>query len=984
MKKIVLTLILLILFMPKALAFENIVSSLVIDSAEEREIEVVMDKDKMYLPCKYILKFFGISYTESHAEKSLSFKNVLVKGWTLSIDGKKQTCPVFFVKTGITGISNEYFISADVLSKILEKNITSNSNQLLVAIKTKSDTEVATKKYENPFLKIDTTQKPQAYDEITLPIQTGTVSLDSIGFTENMMSDSYSQLYIESQSKNCTMMNNMQVKLAGKLYSGKYKLDLGTNSYSNNLFSFSGISPQYKNQYKNFDYLIGTPDVWDFADSPISTEILGFQVKDHIEPQKDYKSIDGYVCPTSTIKVHINNDFEQEISTYGGYYTLKNICYGKPVRRVKIDEILADGTKKEVLTKEYKGDEGKKSVPAKDFILGVSGLQNRLWANNGYIYQTLTKKLVLGGKTKKELSDKVTFENFITADKIYEGYDNDNWMIGLVSGKRYLNFATLQNPNALEGETYMGALTYKNNEDMASKFYFGVSNSKANDGITSDGLGYFLRSETNYYLNKDTSLVGSVFVSSPSFYMAGSSSGSGFSPDRAGSSITGNTSFKNLSFSGTYSKYKSNFGNYYEGGLITYDEYNFSARAHFKRLPSLSLKINNRHGANELGSISSNSYELSGNKKLKCFAFDGGIRKSIYDNTYNVDGYTGYSSEFSDTFMNVSFPLGKKFGYMTLGNDIVETTSDGTKNDYNSFLISYTTPSINGYNVNMSTGIHYSGTTKGNDIGLGITKRLKSGSTVSLNYRYSQTPYYMIDNMYIPGSMRHSITVDFSELYGIGNHGLQAIGAGNEDKGYLQVTAFLDVNQNGVRDKNEPLIENIPIKIENDSEVFLTTKDGTTKLKPEDPGVYNVKIFEDELPNLVSCHNKTKPSRYVKINNNSKTKLEFGLISSVGNINGSVLIKDEFDNVLKIEDLVVSVLDFDGKEVNYTNLNDDGTFSFSGLSPGKYFVGIDKELQETYKIVPEKDSENVKVEIPPVYKDYVNIDNVNLTYKYLT
>lgn len=124
---------------------------------------------------------------------------------------------------------------------------------------------------------------------------------------------------------------------------------------------------------------------------------------------------------------------------------------------------------------------------------------------------------------------------------------------------------------------------------------------------------------------------------------------------------------------------------------------------------------------------------------------------------------------------------------------------------------------------------------------------------------YSQTPYYVIDNMYLPSSMRHSITLDFAELYGIGGKGLQAIGTGNEDKGYLVSTAFLDVNQNGIKDKGEPMIENVPIKIENSSELLLTGRDGTTKLKPEDAGIYNVQLSEDNLPTLLSCHsNRSK------------------------------------------------------------------------------------------------------------------------------
>ena len=967
--------------MPKAFATESIISSLVINNEEEREIEIVMDKDKMYLPCKYILDYFEIPYKENHVDKSLSFKNAVIKTNSFVIDGVKQKYPVYFVKSGITGLKNEFFVPAEALAKITEKKITSDENQLMAFIQTK---EISLdNRNENPFLVKSNAPIIKAYDEITLPVQKGIISLDSVGMKNNMISDSYSQIYKDTQSKNCSMSSNMQLTLAGKLYSGEYKVDLGTNSYANNMLSFSGISPQYKNQFGKYDYLLGKADSWDFADSSISSELMGLQLKNHVVNNENYRNIDGQVNQTSTIKVYINDDYEKELSTYGGYYSLREVSYGKNINRIKIDELLADGSTKEIFRKEYKGTANKKKVPKNDFIMGINGLQNRLWANNGYIYQSTTKKFVLGYKHHKQVSDKLTFENFIIADKIVSGNSNNNWSQSILGDKKYLNYTTMRNPNALEGETYMGALTYDNNEKMSSKLLFGASNSVSNDGITPSGLGYFLSYENKYRLNNDTNLKGTLFAGSPNFYMAGSTSGGGgFMADKVGASIGGDTHYKNLSLSGSYSKYKSNFGSYYEGGLIDFDEYSLSARANFKKMPSLTLKINNKKGANEIGEITSSSYELSANKRLKCFNINAGIRKNSYSNQYSAEGYSSYSSDYTNTFIDTSFPIGKRFGYATLGHEAVETISDTLTSDYKAIRVSYSTPNIKGFNFNISTGFHYAGTNKGNDFGLGITKRLKSGSTVSLNYRYSQTPCYIVDNMYLPSSMRNSITIDFSELYGIGSKGLQAIGSGNTNKGYLQVTAFLDVNQNGIKDKGEPTIENIPIKIENDSEILLTTKNGTTKLKAEEAGVHNVQISEDDLPTFLACHNKTKPSRYVKIENNSKTKLEFGLISSVGNINGSVTIKDEFNNSLKIDDLVVSVLDTTGKEVNYTNLNDDGTFAFSGLNPGKYIVSIDKELQDVYKIVPEPGSENLVIEIPPEYKDYVNIDNVNLNYKY--
>jgi len=985
LKKILLFFLFFVLIIPKALATESIISSLIIDD-EERDIEIVMDKDKMYLPCKYILSYFEIPYKENHAEKSLSFKNATIKTNSFMIDGIKQNYPVYFVKVGMAGVQNEFFVPAEALAKITGKNITSDESQLIAIIKTKEHTE--TKNDENPFLVKSGATVIKAYDEITLPVPKGFISLDSVGFRNNIMSDSYSQIYKESQTKNASMNSNVQMTLAGKLNSGDYKVDLGSNSYSNNFFSFSGLSVQYKNQFKNklkgYDYLIGKTDDWDFADTSVSSDLMGFQVKDHVENNDNYRNIDGNVNETSTVKVYINDDYEKALSTYGGYYSLKDVYYNKAIKKIRIDEILVDGTTKEVLRKEFKGEEGKKNIPKRDFIMGINGLQNRLWANNGYIYQSTTKKFVMGYKHKKDISDKLTFENFVIADKITAGDSSSNWNQSILgNNKKYLNFTTMRNPNALEGETYMGALTYHNNERMDSKLLFGGSNSTSTDGITPAGLGYFLSYENNYRLNKDTNLKGSLFAASPEFYLAGSSSGGGgFMSDKIGASISGDTHLKNISLSGAYSKYKSNFGNYYEGGLIDFDEYNLVTRATFKKLPSLSLKINSKMGTNEIAQISSNSYELSANKRLKCFSFNGGIRTNSYSNQYSAEGYSSYSSDYSNTFAEVSFPIGKRFGNATLGHEDVKTVSDAMVNDYKAIRVAYSTPTIKGFNFNVSTGFHYAGTNKGNDMGFGVTKRLKSGSTVSLNYRYSQTPFYVVDNMYLPSSMRHSITVDFAELYGIGDKGLQAIGTSNSNKGYLQVSAFLDVNQNGVRDKGEPMIENIPIKVENDSEVLLTAKNGKTKLKAEDAGVHNVKVFEDELPTFLACHNKTKQSRYIKIENNSKTKVDFGLISSVGNINGSVAIMDEFNNSLRIDDIVVSVLDNTGKEVSYTNLNEDGTFSFSGLYPGKYIVAIDKELQALHKIVPEAGSENLIIEIPPEYKDYVNIDNVNLSYKY--
>lgn len=982
--KKILVVICLIIPITACFASENIISSLIINGSEEREIDIVMDKNKMYLPCKYILNYFEIPYKESHVDKTLSFKNCTISVNSCKVDGIKQHYPVFFLKNGITGSQNEFFMSAEALSKILGKNITSNPKELLAYIKTKEST--AKSNDEDPFLKKSAEPKVEAHDEITFPTQKGKVSVDSIQVRDNVLNDSYAQIYKDTQSKYVSFSNNVQTTLAGKLNSGDYKVDFGTNSYTQNMFAFSGISPQYKNQFKNtkygkIDYVLGKADPWDFGAESISMDLLGVQFKDHVDPVKTYKDIDGYVKSTSTVKVYINKNYEKELNTYGGYYSLRDVYYNGRIHQIRIEELLADGTKKEIFNKTYKEDISQKPVPKRDLIFGINGLQQRMWANNGYLYQMATKKYVLGFKHYKKLSEKLTFENFVAADRIFEDSENSIWDQSVFGGKRYLNYGVIRNLNALEGQTYMGVLSYKNNERYDSRFYWGCSNCTSKDTISSTGFGYLLQCDNNYIVNKNSTLKGSVFASSPSFYMAGSSSfGGAFMSDKVGASFGGNTEFKKVSLSARYSKYKSNFGNYFEGGLLTFDEIDWVSRFRFKKAPSVTFRINNKKGVNTIGEIDSEAYDLTFEKRFKNFDTRFGVMKNVYANKYKAMGYSSYNSEYSNIYAETNFPILKDLGTMGLGHNIVEMKSDATTTDYREIKLSYTTPSVKGVNLSLSTGLHYAGTVKGNDWGIGVTKRLKSGSTVSLNYRYTQVPFYMIDNILIPSSMHHSVTLDFAELYGIGSHGPQAIGLNNENKGYIEANAFLDLNQDGIREKDEPYIENIPIKVENNSEILLTGKNGRTNLKAEDTGVYKIEIYEDELPTFISCHNKTKPCRYVKIDNNSKTEVGFGLISSVGNINGSVTVKDELGHPLKIDDLVVSIIDTSGKELSYTNINEDGTFSFSGLSPGKYLVQVDKELQQAHRIAPYANSENYIVTIPPEYKDYVTVDNVNLYY----
>lgn len=927
------------------LSAENLITDLVINNSDNKEIEVLAENNKIYVPCKYFLSLFEVKYKENHLEKSLSAESLTIKNNHIFINGEDQKSKVFFVKSGISGLKDEYFVRPDVLAKVLGQDISANESEMVVYLNS-DKFKVADDNNDKGFDVFSHEKRdfsPKAYTGVEAPLKTGWITLDTVAFNNNLMSDSYSQIYRESQSKNVMYNNNMTMNLKGKLSSGEYSVDMGTNSYSTEFMSFSGISPKYKNTYKNYDYVLAKVDPWEFGQTSISSDILGVQLKDHVEKMSSYSEISGLVDPSSTVMVHINDDFEKQLSTYDGEYSLSDISYSKPVFKIRIEELCADGSKKDVLIKEFKEGKICRNLPKHDFIFGFSGLQKRLWASNGTIYNSNTKKVVIGMKHRKEISNKLTFEEFVMADKIASIPEDSIWAHNVLANRSTLNFNTVKNYNMLDGQTYMGTFNYINSPKLTSNLTFGVSNSNSKDHQTTAGAGASLNYGTEYCLDQDNKIAGNVFFYDPKFYLAGSSGNSFGLSDRVGASLDINNKIKKASIKTKYSKYASNMDNYFRGGLIDVDELSFASNIPFKYAPNLNLRANARKGTNSSGTIESGSFEFSTNKRIKTIGINSGLRQNYYETIANMNSSTSYTSNYSDIFTNINLPVGRKLGTINLEHEMINVNSSGLQDKYNIARIAYATPTFKSMSGNIMCGLHYTGLHKGFDLGLGLAKRLKSGSCVSFNYRYNISPGYMIDNAYMPSTTRQSVTVDFSELYGVSDNKLQAIGISGADKGLVQVLTFLDTNQNGKMDTNEIAVDSVPIKFDNTSDTLLTRKNGYTKFVAGEEGIHNVAIAEDELPTFLSIPSKAQPQKLVKVKKNEKTRVCFGLISSVGVVNGMVTVQDEFKNYKKLSEIVVTVMDQENNEVSYTTVNEDGSYSITGLSPGKYTVAVDKD-----------------------------------------
>ena len=81
-----------------------------------------------------------------------------------------------------------------------------------------------------------------------------------------------------------------------------------------------------------------------------------------------------------------------------------------------------------------------------------------------------------------------------------------------------------------------------------------------------------------------------------------------------------------------------------------------------------------------------------------------------------------------------------------------------------------------------------------------------------------------------------------------------------------------------------------------------------------------------------------------------------------------------------ITDFIVSLFDMEGQEVAYSTVDNSGNYYFSGISPGKYKIALDQNFVNDYNLTPDIEQGEIMIDIPYVYKDFVELNNQDLIY----
>lgn len=988
-------------------AVDSTVTYININNKAYQDVEIaITDNAEILIPFKQLADIFNIPYNANRVDKQIGFKTFDGKEGVINQNGVfvqdyaiSNKKPVFLRQGIMDGVFNEAYITPDAASKIFGAKINGNYEDLTLTAQVERDIPLLHK----PENQADD-KSPKAYQDVVAPKKPGLITLNTIGLRSNLINDSLTVRGTNYRTLNDTFSGSTQASINGKILDGKYRIEATEYHYRSDAFMFGGITGAYKNSIK--DKQTGKEKLWyelgkvkgrSDVDASIGTNIFGAQIWSYDYEKERPEQLNGYVKPTSLVRVTVNDGEPVLLSTYAGYYTLKDVQLPSPVRTLKIEEVNEDGSVEVIKEEKYSmyGDRPFEKEHRGSAYAGVWGYQNRFFREGSNIYRGNNKKVTAGIDYQYGVKDNLTFESRWTGDKIYEK-NGSSLYYRIPTNDTLLVSGTQKSVNYLEGATSLNSLEWVNPKNKNIKLRATAGASVAHDvreehthaGYIGKLAGDYEKDLSKYEkgIFKPKRFFGrlELFQTSPDFYIASSDSTS--KNDRTGGKVSGGVSFNSTNASGSYSRYYSNMNHRYRGGTIKFDEASINASTKIPKVASLRFNSYYRRGENELGRNKNYFYDANASRDIKRWAkIQAGRRESLYDTQYDVQTpiERNYHSKYADNYAQLDVPIPGNHGKFTLGHNIVRYNTSSYKNGYNMFRFGYTFPTWKRLTLGLGFGFRYHGQ-GGNDFNVNLGYRAKSGQTIAVAYQYSENGGFFIDNMFTPQTNRHSINFIFNDAFQVFHNGLKSVGTEDMDKGIFEAVAFVDVNKNGKFDKKVDVpIKDVPLITSWTGETNYTNKRGKAYSASLTQGIYTVSLDMNKLPITVAPQTNDMINKKVKIDGGQTTLLEIPLVSTVGSVSGKLRIFDDFARDLKITDFVVVLLDEEGNEVNYSTVDSSGEFYISGLAPGRYKLKLDEKFINAYGLECLPYKSEISIFIPYDYNTPVDITEQSLEYKTL-
>ncbi len=994
-------------------ALDSTVSYININDLAYQDIEIVINnKNQILLPFKQLADIFVIKYNANRVDKIIGFQTLdgeegVINQNGIFINDQKisDATPIFIMQGIMDGVFNEAYIPADVASKIFNVKLETDYENLAVNAEVIRDIPAI---HNNNILEDD--KAPKAHLDVAIPKKSGKITLKTIGLKSNIMTGNISVKDRMNHYSNDLFNGSTQASINGDLLSGKYRVEATEYHYKSDTFMFGGISATYRNKFKNkkddkeYFYELGKVRGISDSDANIGTNIFGAQVWNYDNERPNPHDVCGYVKPTSVVRMTVNDLEPITLSTYAGYYTLRDVQLPNPVKNIKLEEVNEDGSVELISDERYPiyGDRPFEKDSRGTAYAGVWGYQNRLFRDGANIYRGMNKKVTAGGEYQYGVKDNVTFKSKISGDKIYEK-TTAKAMYTVPTNDSLLVVGTQKSVNYQEGVTTLNTLEWQSKKNQYIKARAVVGGSIAHDlrdkdthagymgklaGEYDQDMSKYSKDLTKYHLGvfRPRNLKGKaeIFQTSPDWYIANSDAIS--KNDRTGGKVSAGFGFNSTSASGSYSRYLSNMNHRYQGGTITFDEADVGFGTKIPHVATLQFGGNYRHGKNDLGRNENYFFDGSAERFFaNIFKVRAGYRENLYDTKFDIptSDNRNYYSKYTDNYIETETVLPKNIGRLAIDHSFVRFKTLSYNDGYNIFRFGYTFPTWKRFTLNLRYGFKYDNQ-HGNEWGVTLGYRAKSGQYMSVGYQFSQNCGYFMNNMFVPTTNNHMVNITFNDAFQVFHRGLKSVGDESLNRGLFEAIAFVDIDGDGKYTKKVDIpMKNIPLVTSWGSDKNYTNRWGRVYSSSLEQGVYTVSLNMDELPMTVAPVSNDMVSRKVKIDGGKTTLLEIPLASTVGSVSGVLKITDDFERGLKITDFVVVLLDSNGEEVNYSTVGSSGEFYISGLAPGEYTLRLDERYISAYGL-EELPNSVIKVSIPADYNNPTDIIDQNLEYRTLS
>jgi hypothetical protein len=233
-------------------------------------------------------------------------------------------------------------------------------------------------------------------------------------------------------------------------------------------------------------------------------------------------------------------------------------------------------------------------------------------------------------------------------------------------------------------------------------------------------------------------------------------------------------------------------------------------------------------------------------------------------------------------------------------------------------------------------------------------------NNVSVNFKYD-LPYARTNASvaYIDNLSSFSEGAQGSVTFGGGNGTILTGNNSSLGKGGVLIFPFLDLNQNGIRDKGEKLVLLNSVKVSG-GRAIISKKDSIVRISDLNSFInYNIEFKNDDLENIEW---KFKHNTYqILVDPNQYKKVDVPILV-LGEVNGEIYL-NEGVNLKEVSRFVVQIYDDHNKKVAETLSESDGYFSYLGLKPGKFVVKVDdKQLEKLdYRSSPQLHQVTIEV-----------------------